>query len=150
VENVVAVIDSLVSEIPEKWNSIISMHLTSKGSLHCPLYHSFPEPETESKTDEAGMNGKGGITGGFSNKKRTKHAEKTPDAKRKKGLSSEGSFNGLDVGDGVPKDDSSAASGLENKNESVDLQGGTVASSVEASANKKESRRSKKSSVRAL
>jgi len=153
VENVVAVIDSLVSEIPEKWNNIISMHLLSVGSLQCPLYQSFPEPEAESKTDESGMNGKGGITGGFSSKKRTKDAEKTPVAKRKKGLSSEGkagSFNGLDVNDGVPKDDSPSASGLEDKNESVDLPGGAVASSVETPAQKKKSRSRNKSSVRAV
>jgi hypothetical protein len=137
VENIVAVIDSLVSEIPEKWNNISSMYLKSSGSL-CPLYQSFPGKVKK---------------GELSSKKRTKHAGKTPDAKRKKGLSWEGkagSFNGLGVSDGVPKDDSRAALGLEKKNESVDLQGGVVANRVKATSKKKKSRKQTKSTVRAV
>lgn len=127
VENIVAVIDSLVSKIPEKWNNISSMYLISSQCV-CPLYQSFP--------------GKVGREGP-SSKKRARHAGKTSDAKRKKGLSSEGktgSVNGLNVGDAVPKDDSPAASGLENQNKLVDLQGGVVPKSVEATTTNTKSR----------
>lgn len=127
VENIVAVIDSLVSKIPEKWNNISSMNLISSHCV-CPLYQSFP--------------GKVGREGP-SRKKRAKHGGKAPDAKRKKVLSSEGkagkggSVDGLNVGDAVPKDDFPAASGLENQNKSVDLQEEVSPKSVEATTENK-------------
>jgi hypothetical protein len=107
--------------------------------------------ETESEINAPKMNGEAGIAGGLFSKKRIQHAEKTLDTKRKKGLSSEGKtecLNGQDVGDGVPKDDSPPTSGLEKNVESVDLQGGVVANSVDASTKQKKSRSSKKTPVR--
>jgi len=138
VENVVAVIDRLVSVLPGKWNNISCMFLKTSDSLQCSLYTCLSKMpvgienvETESEIDAPKMNGEAGIAGGLFSKKRIQHAEKTLDTKRKKGLSLEGKtecLNGQDVGDGVPKDDSPPTSGLEKNVESVDLQGGVVSS----------------------
>jgi len=158
VENVVAVIDSLVSVIPEHWNDISCMWLQILGSLECSLYKSFSKMpfgiksvETESQIDGPEMNGEEEITGGLSTRKKTQLAEKAPATKRKKNLEGKtGSLNDQGVGDGVPKDDSPATSGFENNIESVDLQGGVVVvvNSVEVSTKKKNTRRSKKTPVR--
>lgn len=166
VENVVAVIDSLVSALPEKWNNIRHMCLKTLGSLDCSLYSSsrmlpieMEGVEKEAQIDRPKINGEEGITGGLSSKKRTSEAEKTPNPKKKKGSSLEGemgSLSGQDVGDGVPMDDSPTTPALEkiiepvDLQESVDLQCGVAANSIDASKKKKRSKKSNKTPVRAV
>lgn len=159
-ENVVAVIDSLVSVLPEKWNNISHICLKTLGSLDCSLYSSsrmqpieMDGVEKEAQIDRPKINGEEGITGGLSSKKRIHQAEETLDTKKKKGSSLEGEMGSLigpDVGDGVPMDDSPATPGLEKIIESVDLQGGVTANSVDASKKKKKSRKSNRTPVRAV
>jgi hypothetical protein len=83
------------------------------------------------------------ITGRLSSKKRTADAEKSPGAKRKKVLSSEGkkgSLDGQGVDDRLPKEDSH-----KKKNKSVGLQDGAVANSAEVATKKAKSKKLKKS-----
>jgi len=160
VENVVAAIDSLVSALPQKWDNIRHMCLKTLGSLDCSLYSSsrmlpieMEGVEKEAQIDRPKINGEEGITGGLSSKKRTSDAEKTPNTKKKKGSSLEGetgSLSGQDVGDGVPMDDSPTTPALEKIIDSVDLQCGVAANSINASKKKKKSRKSNKTPVRAV
>ena len=93
-ENVVAVIDRLVSVLPGKWSNISCMFLKTSDSLQCSLYTclskmpvGIEDVETKSEIDAPKMNGEAEIAGGLFSKKRIQHAEKTLDNKRNKGLS---------------------------------------------------------------
>jgi ribosome biogenesis protein UTP30 len=137
VENVVAVIDGLVSALPKKWANISSMYLKFMDSLVYPVYQSFEIlHEIESgKMVKLENNGEKRITSDLSSKK------------RKNVLSSEGkngSLDGQSADDEVPKDDSPSASGRRKKSKLVGLQGGEVVNTVKTETKKKRRRNRRK------